>query len=196
MQVKLDKVYPLDGSFDDAWQRLRDIELVAGCMPGAEITEKIDDSHYKGKVKVKVGPMNVAFAGEITIEKIDPDEHQIHLIASGQDSKGSSSATMDLTASIRAGESNPSELVGNAAVTVNGKLANFGARMMVQIADQVLKQFADNFRATVSVSSVTDTGTDDAAAVPAPAKTNEINGLQIAWQALIGFIKSFFGRTT
>lgn len=196
MQVKLDKVYPLDGSIDDAWQRLRDIELVAGCMPGAEITEKIDDSHYKGKVKVKVGPMNVAFAGEITIEKIDPDEHQIHLIASGQDSKGSSSATMDLTASIRAGESNPSELVGNAAVTVNGKLANFGARMMVQIADQVLKQFADNFRATVSVSSVTDTGTDDAAAVPAPAKTNEINGLQIAWQALIGFIKSFFGRTT
>lgn len=196
MQVKLDKVYPLDGSIDDAWQRLRDIELVAGCMPGAEITEKIDDSHYKGKVKVKVGPMNVAFAGEITIEKIDPDEHQIHLIASGQDSKGSSSATMDLTASIRAGESNPSELVGNAAVTVNGKLANFGARMMVQIADQVLKQFADNFRATVSVSSVTDTGTDDAAAVPAPVKTNEINGLQIAWQALIGFIKSFFGRTT
>lgn len=196
MQVKLDKVYPLDGTIDDAWQRLRDIKLVAGCMPGAEITEKIDDSHYKGKVKVKVGPMNVAFAGEITIEKIDPDEHQIHLIASGQDSKGSSSATMDLTASIRAGESNPSELVGNAAVTVNGKLANFGARMMVQIADQVLKQFADNFRATVSVSSVTDTGTDDAAAVPAPAKTNEINGLQIAWQALIGFIKSFFGRTT
>lgn len=195
MQVSLNKIFPLDGSIEDAWQILQDIEQVAGCMPGGEITEVIDENNYKGSVKVKIGPMKVAFNGDINVLDINTDERQIHLIAKGQDSKGTSSASMDLTAKVRTGESGASELTGDAAVTVNGKLANFGGRMMTQVADQILGQFADNFRHKLAASSTTDSDSDE----PAPAATNhqpvkEINGLKFAWDALIGLIKSFFGK--
>ena len=197
MQVTLNKVFPLEGSVEDAWAILEDIEQVAGCMPGAEITETVDAENYKGSVKIKIGPMNVAFNGDIAVQEINPGEHQIHLIAKGQDSKGSSSASMDLTASIRNGESSASELTGDAEVTVNGKLANFGGRMMTQVSDQILGQFADNFRAKLAASpsgaAGTDAATGDAETAEQP-QVQEINGLKFAWQAIIGFIRSFFVR--
>ena len=54
MEVKLDKRYPLDVDAQRAWKLLTDVPATAGCMPGAAITEKVDDTHYKGAVKVKV----------------------------------------------------------------------------------------------------------------------------------------------
>lgn len=190
MQVTLNKIFPLDGSVEDAWTILKDIEQVAGCMPGAEITETIDENHYKGSVKVKIGPMHVAFNGEITVQDINTGKRQIHLIAKGQDSKGSSSASMDLTAMVRAGESSASELTGDAVVTINGKLANFGARMMTQVSDQILGQFADNFGK--KLTAISSTGSAEAPAQPPEVK--EINGLKFAWDALVRLIKSFFER--
>ena len=206
MQVTLNKVFPLEGSSDSAWSILQNIEQVAGCMPGAEITEVVDAENFKGKVKVKIGPMNVAFNGDIAVQSIDAEAKRIHLIAKGQDAKGTSSAEMDLTATIQSGESG-TELTGDAEVTVNGKLANFGGRMMTQVADQILGQFADNFRARLAAIAPApdiDAGADQSgdsktaavaetgAATPPPAQ--EINGLKFAWQALVGFIRSFFVR--
>ena len=215
MQVTLNKVFPIDGSVDDAWTLLNNIEQVASCMPGAAITETVDEHNFKGSVKVKIGPMNVAFSGTIEVQAIDASEHQVHLIAKGKDSKGSSSASMDLTARVRSGESGASELTGDANVTVDGKLANFGGRMMTQVSDQILDQFADNFRAKLATSSSSEdsaqaaTGqpagestdessvqsTDDAEPEPKPP-VQEINGLKFAWQALIGYLKSFFTSKT
>ena len=207
MQVTLNKVFPIDGSVNDAWTLLNNIAQVASCMPGAAITETVDEHNFKGSVKVKIGPMNVAFSGTIEVQAIDANEHQVHLIAKGKDSKGSSSASMDLTARVRSGESGASELTGDANVTVDGKLANFGGRMMTQVSDQILDQFADNFRAKLATSSSSedsaqaapgqpaDESTDDAEPEPKP-QVQEINGLKFAWQVLVGYLKSFFTSKT
>ena len=71
MEVKLEKRYPLEVDAARAWQVLRDVKAVAGCMPGAAITEQVDATHYKGSVKVKVGPANAAFAGDIEVLALD-----------------------------------------------------------------------------------------------------------------------------
>lgn len=194
MKVTLNKVFALDAQSDQAWQLLKNIELVAGCMPGAEITEVTDQNNYKGKVKIKIGPMNLAFNGDIVVKNIDPEKHQIHLIAKGQDSKGSSSASMELSAVIKPTESGASELAGDAEVTVNGKLANFGGRMMTQVSDQILNLFADNFRERLAASATESNET--LSAEPEEPKTQEINGLKFAWQALVGLILSLFGKKT
>ncbi len=176
-------------------------------MPGAQIVEVVDENNYKGTVKVKLGPVTMSFKGDIEVQSIDADKQQIHLVAEGTDSKGTSSANMDLTAHIEKGENTESALMGDASVTVSGKLANFGARMMSQVSDQILEQFADNFRTKLAAlaqdtSSEAGDGSDDssksesqAAAVKPPAAENEINGFKFAWNALIGFIKSFFRRS-
>ena len=61
MEVKIEKRYPVEVDPVRAWAVLSDVLRVATCMPGAEITEKIDDTHYKGKVKAKVGPAVMSF---------------------------------------------------------------------------------------------------------------------------------------
>ena len=146
MEVKLDKRYPVDASPAQVWAVLRDVRTVAGCMPGATITDQIDATHYKGAVKVKIGPALAAFAGDIEVLAVDEATHRTQLLGKGADKSGSTAA-MNLDAHVEPGETpGQAVLVGAAVVTVNGKFAQFGGRMMVQVSDMILGQFADNFR--------------------------------------------------
>jgi len=149
MEVKLDKQYPLDVDAARAWALLSDLKATAACMPGAEITEQLSDTSYKGGVKVKVGPAVAQFGGTVDVlEKVDA-ERKVVMRGKGAD-KGGSSASMDLTATIVPDPANPAHCVlnGSAAVIVNGKFAQFGGRMMVQVSEMILGQFVDNFRQT------------------------------------------------
>ncbi len=210
MEVKLDKRYPLEVSPVQAWQVLRNVKAVAECMPGAAITEQTDATHYKGNVKVKVGPANAAFAGDIEVLALDEAGMKLQLLGKGAD-RGGSSASMDLTATVEPGETpGTSVLVGVAAVIVNGKFAQFGGRMMVQVSDMLLAQFADNFRAAAAAltppAAVAAPGAaDGSAAAPsaapppapaaaAPAKVNEINGLAILWSLIKSWFAGLFGK--
>jgi uncharacterized protein len=150
MKVELEKSFLMPGAADVAWSLLQDIPGVAACMPGAKITERIDDRHYKGTVTVKFGPASMSFRGAIEVMELDASRRTLHLLGKGSDTAGSSGATMDLVARIEPGEADGSiNLVGRSEVTMSGKAAAFGGRMMGTVADQILKQFAGNFAAQV-----------------------------------------------
>lgn len=172
MEVKLEKRYAMDASPAQVWTVLRDVRAVAGCMPGAAITEQVDATHYKGNVKVKVGPALAAFAGDIEVLGIDEATQTTQLLGKGADKTGST-ASMNLTARVEPGETpSQSVLVGDAAVIVNGKFAQFGGRMMVQVSDMILGQFADNFRiAAAAVPAAVPVAAPPAAAPEAAADT-------------------------
>ena len=207
MEVKLDKLYPLDVDATRAWTLLSDLKAVAGCMPGAEITEQLSETSYKGGVKVKVGPAVAQFGGTVDVLNVDVAARKLTLRGKGAD-KGGSSASMDLTATIEADPADAAKcsLRGEAAVIVNGKFAQFGGRMMVQVSEMILGQFVDNFRqaaqalpggdtaaaaVTAEAEQSTDVASPSAAAhTPSPPKVaSEINGLAIVW----ALIKSWFG---
>ena len=207
MEVKLDKRYPLDVDPARAWAILGDLKAVAGCMPGAELTEQLSDTSYKGGVKVKVGPAVAQFGGQVDVLKKDEAARKMVLRGKGAD-KGGSSATMDLAATIEADPANPaaSVLHGDAAVIVNGKFAQFGGRMMVQVSDMILVQFVENFRqaalalpAPASVASspaAAASASSASAAAPriAPPVAQEINGLAIAWALIKNWWLGLFGK--
>jgi len=71
MKVRLERSFPLPGSADTAWALLQDIDAVAACMPGAKITERIDERHFKGTVAVKFGPASMGFRGDVEVLAID-----------------------------------------------------------------------------------------------------------------------------
>ena len=144
MQVVLEKEYPVAAPLEAAWQVLSDVQALATCMPGASITEKVDDTHFKGQVKVKVGPASANFGGDIELKGVDAAAYQIQMLGKGAD-KGGSSASMDLTASLVVVDASSCKLVGKAEVTVTGKFAQFGGRMMNSVSDMLLGQFAQNF---------------------------------------------------
>jgi carbon monoxide dehydrogenase subunit G len=145
MKVQLEKSFPMPASADVAWTLLQDIERVAACMPGAKITERIDAQNYKGTVAVKFGPASMSFRGDVEVRLVEPATKTLRLIGKGTDTTGSSGASMDLTARIDAVDGANCTLVGNSEVSMSGKAATFGGRMMGSVADQVLKQFAANF---------------------------------------------------
>jgi carbon monoxide dehydrogenase subunit G len=190
MQVDLDKSFELTGSANQGWAFLQDIRGVASCMPGAEITDQIDDSNFKGSVKAKIGPATMAFAGNIEIRSIDTDKRELQLVGKGQDSKGSSSATMDLTAWIEELDEKVI-LKGKASVTVTGKAASLGGRMMTQVADQILNQFGKNFCNNVAAMGEDDVA--EQAREKLAEQPTELNGFAFAWSVFIGWLRSLFG---
>ncbi len=193
MQVKLEKRFPLEGTPAQAWQLLSDIRGVAGCMPGAEITEQVDERNYKGQIKVKVGPASMQFKGDIEVLGVDADKREIRLVGKGADIKGTSSATMDLTATIAETDGH-TELVGLSKVSVTGKMASLGGRMLTQVSEQLVKQFADQFTARVAAS---DAGQDGDSGGEATAESveqpKELNGLAFVWSVIVNLIKDLFG---
>ncbi|HEY4069633.1 MAG TPA: SRPBCC family protein [Burkholderiaceae bacterium] len=203
MEVKLEKRYALEVDAERAWQVLRNVKATAECMPGATITEQTDATHYKGSVKIKVGPANAAFAGDIELLGLDEGAKKLQLLGKGAD-RGGSSASMDLTANVEPGATpGTSVLVGNAAVIVNGKFAQFGGRLMVQVSDMLLAQFADNFRAAaaaIPAPAAAAAPVAAAAAAPAPApasapaRVNEINAGSIFWTLVKNWFAGLFGK--
>jgi carbon monoxide dehydrogenase subunit G len=192
MQTKLDRVFPIDASADVAWRLLEDIKSVAGCIPGAEITERVDTNHYKGNLRVKLGPVSAAFAGTIEITATDPALRKIHLMGKGTDTKGGSAASMDLAAEVRNVDASKCELVGHAEVTLTGKLASFGGRMINQVSDQILKQFAENFASMAQ--STSGASTSGSVGAPAPVAARELNLLALVWNIIRDFFRRLFGR--
>ena len=175
-------------------------------------------------VKVKVGPAVAQFGGTVDVlEKIDAERKMV-LRGKGAD-KGGSSASMDMNAQIEADPANPSHSVlhGDAAVIVNGKFAQFGGRMMVQVSDMLLEQFVENFRqaahalaapagaAVAAAEAVTEAASTPSASAPeagataappaaepprpAPPKVaKEINGLAIVWMLIKNWFAGLFGK--
>ncbi|OYT98885.1 MAG: carbon monoxide dehydrogenase [Burkholderiales bacterium PBB1] len=193
MELTIERRYPIGASAAQAWAVLSDVTATAACLPGATITEQIDATHYKGTVKSRVGPATMSFAGDIELLSRDDSLMALSMLGKGADRSGSS-ASMKLTASVEPGESAAeSHLVGVATVTVSGKLAQFGSRLLLPVIDALLTQFAANFGAAATAipnptaMPVPDTGSAPAAGAtpPAPASPpNELNLLALLRELL------------
>jgi hypothetical protein len=180
MKVRLEKTFPMPAAAEAAWALLQDIGGVASCMPGAKITEQVDATHYKGTVSVKLGPASLSFRGEIEVKGSDAATRTLHLFAKGTDTNGSSAASMDLTARIDPVDAGACSLAGDSEVSMSGKAASFGARMMGPVADQVLGQFAANFAERLKQA-------------PPPQEERPLNALALAWAVIKGWLRSIFG---
>jgi carbon monoxide dehydrogenase subunit G len=192
MEVKLEKVFAIAAPAAAAWRLLSDVKGMAECMPGAQITEQVDATHYNGQVNAKLGPATAAFKGTLELKGVDAAKREIHIFGKGMDAKGGSAASMDLTAHIRDTGNGSCELVGVSLVTVSGKLASFGGRMMVQVSDQILKQFGANF-ANRAVAMGEGSGAAHAA-MEVAEQPRELNAFALLWGVLVAFFKGLFSR--
>ena len=194
MEVNLDKRYELGVPAQNAWAILSDLESVASCMPGASLGERLGDNAFKGSVKVKVGPATAQFGGEVEILSMDVANRSLVLKGKGADKSGSS-ASMELEATIEESDGQ-SVLVGLATVIVNGKFAQFGGRMMVQVSDVILKQFVDNFIAKAQTLGGSERAHSSEAQENSatPETAGELNGLAIFWALLKSWFGGLFGK--
>ncbi len=149
MTTKIKKEFDIQQPIDTVWESLSAPEEIVGCVPGASITEKVDDRNYKGEVLTRFGPIKAAYAGDIEILELDKDNYKMVLKGRGLDSKGKGSADM-LMNGVLTEVDGKTHVDFEIDITIVGKLAQFGSRLINDVSDQLLGQFADNFEAQLA----------------------------------------------
>jgi carbon monoxide dehydrogenase subunit G len=172
--MKIDNQFSVNVPIAEAWNALTDLERIAPCMPGAQLTGREGDA-YLGTVKVKVGPVISEFAGTATF--VEKDEATYHAIidAKGRDSRGSGNASATITAHLQSEGVARTTVVVETDMKISGKLAQFGSGMIAEVSSKLLGQFAESLEqmltTTPEAPSETDaaTGQDDDGAPSAAA---------------------------
>ena len=101
MAMQIEKTFQVKEPIEKVWSLLSDPRKVATCVPGAKITEQVDEKTYKGAISVKVGPSVTDYKGELQIVRLDAQNHEIEILGKGQDVRGRGSASMKMTGKLR-----------------------------------------------------------------------------------------------
>jgi uncharacterized protein len=201
--VKLEQAFEVRAPIDVVWKTLIDIESVAPCLPGAEITESGEDGTYRGTFSVKLGPTTASYRGQLNMEEADAQAHRAVMRANGQDKRGQGSAKAMIVSSLQeAGEVTRVEVETD--FTITGRLARFGRGGMIEdISNRLLKDFADCLQQRIETESggpeaaaaetAPDPSVSSAPAAPAPA-AKPISGFSLFFRAVWDRIARLFGR--
>jgi carbon monoxide dehydrogenase subunit G len=166
-------------------------------MPGAELTEVVDERNYNGKVAVRLGPVALTFAGLVTFEELDNVGRRARVKAQGTDSKGRGGANAMSSFRIEPGADGGSKVLVHTDLALSGSVAQYGRGVGVvqSTAAQIMKQFAVNLKAQIAEqggAAANAAAHSERLAVPPPAKP--ISGLSLMARVLWERILRLFGR--
>ena len=169
---------------NDAWLILTDLERIAPCLPGAQLTE-VEGDTYRGQVKVKVGPIVAQFKGQASFVTRDDAAHTASLKAEGRDTTGKGTAAATITAQLTSVTPTSTKCTVVTDLTISGKVAQFGRGALADVSGKLLAQFADNLNQLISsapATTTTSTTTSTTTTTPAPvaAASPEIRKIESA----------------
>jgi uncharacterized protein len=163
-----------------AWVTLTDLELIAPCLPGAQLTE-VEGETYRGQVKVKVGPIVAQFKGEAHFVEKDDVNYRAVLRGKGRDTGGKGNADALITAQLTEDGPTSTKVVVTTDLNITGKVAQFGRGALADVSNKLLGQFVDNLETTVlnqpvagAAATVAATVVADATAVSSVANTVDV----------------------
>jgi carbon monoxide dehydrogenase subunit G len=126
---------------EDTWAAFNDIESVAGCFPGAQVTS-LEGDEFKGTCKVKLGPIALTYAGAGSFVEKDEAARRLVLEAKGKDKRGNGTAGATVTATLT-GSGSSTEVSVATDLSITGKPAQFGRGVIQDVSDKLLSQFTD-----------------------------------------------------
>lgn len=177
----------LQNSFDvpvppaDAWRILTDVERVAPCVPGAQLTEVIDERNYAGKMQVKLGPVSLAFEGKAGFVERDDQLHTARLAASGREARNRGSADADVRFALEPnGGGTTVRIVTD--LQLSGPVAQYGRSqgIIASVSEEMIGRFAACLRENILTSEA-----------PATRPAAAASGLSIGFGALMRLIRRF-----
>lgn len=133
----------------EAWKILTNVELIAPCLPGAQLQE-VEGDTYRGVVKVKVGPIQAQFKGQASFLERNDVDHKAVLKGEGRDTGGKGNASALITAQLTSISPTSTKVEVNTDLAVTGKVAQFGRGAMADISDKLLAQFSQNLNTLIS----------------------------------------------
>ena len=190
---------------DRMWAVLHDVEQLAPCLPGAELTEVVDEKTWKGKVHVKFGPVQMSFAGTVVMDERDDEAHRATLSAKGTEQRGKGAATAKVESWLEPAGDEGTTVHIKSEITISGAAAQLSRGLLPEVSKLLTKQFAECLEAKLQEEEVpSTTGAEPAvsaaasAPAPAPSTPKAVGGLGLGlralWAAIKGFFAKLFGR--
>jgi len=180
MGQKIEKTFSVKEPLDRVWDFLSDPRKVVTCVPGAQITEQLDDKNYKGTISVKVGPSVTDYRGEVQIARLDAQNHEIEILGKGQDVRGRGSASMKMSGKLRALPDGGTDVISVSEINVVGILAQMGGRIITEVSNIMFAEFTKRFQERLQQSSE---------APPETAEVEPIKAGSLAWEAAKGVFR-------
>jgi carbon monoxide dehydrogenase subunit G len=213
--MEIENVFAVGAPPDRVYAFLLDVEHIVGCVPGAELVETVDQNTFKGRVRIKVGPITVSYTGNAEIADRNAETHTAVLKASGRETTGSGSARATANMSVNP-QDGGSEVRFVTDFAVAGRVANVGRGVMEDVSRRLVGQMADCIKANLEVPASapsegaapsseagatgavagSEPGTSGTGSAPAPgvaAQAQPINGLSLFFSVLGDRIKRLFG---
>lgn len=185
---------------ESLWNYLLDVERIAPCMPGAELTEVVDEHHWKGKLNAKFGPVALAFAGTVEMTQRDDEARRVELRAKGMEQKGKGAANAIVTSWLEPGGEAGTTVKMTADITLTGAAAQLSRGLLPEISKKLTQQFADCLQESMTTSQPSSAPASAAPGPkpPAPAAPAEpVSGLRLGlgaiWSLIVGFFSRLFG---
>jgi carbon monoxide dehydrogenase subunit G len=177
MAIELDNTFTVPVPPEQAWDVLLDVETIAPCMPGASVLS-VDGDEIQGQVKVKLGPLSLTYKGTAKFTEKDQETHTIAIEASGKETRGAGTASANVTATLKPGDTGAETVVSiHTSLNVTGRPAQFGRSLLPEVSGKLIQQFATNLEAMITADTATDeTAIDDTAAATDEASAPEAGG--------------------
>ncbi|HSS60688.1 MAG TPA: SRPBCC family protein [Candidatus Limnocylindrales bacterium] len=196
--MQLENSFQVAAPPDKVFAYLLDVNKVVGCVPGAELSEVVDPTTFKGKVKVKVGPITVAYSGTARISDRNDAERTAILSADGRETTGPGSARASAQMKVQAaGEASVVQIVTEYHVA--GRVAQFGRGVMEDVSKRLIQDMANCIQANLEAAE--DPPADDvsaaverSAAAPRPMQTAApVSAFALFWHLVKVRVARLFG---
>ncbi|MEA2498682.1 MAG: uncharacterized protein QOH26_1087 [Actinomycetota bacterium] len=202
MEIKNEFIVPAPP--EETWELLLDVERIVPCVAGAELTEVVDDSHWKGKMSVKLGPIRLSFAGEVELEERDVASRRVSLRAKGKETRGKGSAQATVVSVLEAYEQGTRVSIST-DLKLAGAVAQYGRGMIEDVSSRMIDDFARCVASKLEiVPAQPGVSAGDPASQPQmqspPTAAPPLKGgrllLGALFRAFTRFLKRIFGRRT
>ena len=182
MALKIEKTFQVEEPVDKVWDFLSDPGKVVTCVPGAQISEQVDEKTYRGAISVKVGPSITNYKGEVQILRLDAHNHEIEILGKGQDVRGRGSASMKMTGKLNVLATGGTEITSISEVNVVGILAQMGSRVITEVSNIMFEAFTKNFQERLKASDAPES-------LAAADEHKPIKATSLAWQTAKGLFR-------
>jgi uncharacterized protein len=199
--VLIENEFRATAPVEELWAFLLDVERIAPCMPGAKLTETVDDRTWKGTVSMKFGPVAMTFGGTVVMQDRDDAAHRVVLSAKGMEQKGKGAANASVTSWLEPAGDGASVVKMRADISLTGAAAQLSRGLMPEVSKKLTQQFADCLEQTLAASNAASpvSEPDSTASTPAPAAASQtaarpVGGIGLGLSAIWAIVKNLFRR--
>ena len=184
--LKIEERFELDAHPDEAWAYLTHPERIVVCLPGAELTEIVDERNYAGGVKVKLGAVAMEYQGTVEFTELDHEQRVVRMEGKGRERRGGGTVSLTMESRVRELEGDRCEVTVMADIQLAGKIVRFGRGMIQRVTAEIFKEFTACLAAELAAG--------DPASTPASSSSEALPLFPLLLRSVRSWLRRLFGR--